>query len=53
MGKLEEIMDFIPKEYDFLLKISLIEAKENFVAAWKLTFLQMIEIDKKKLQTYL
>lgn len=52
-GKLEEIINFIPKHYDSLLKISLMEAKENFVVAQKLTFLQMIEIDKGKIQTFL
>ncbi|XP_059076744.1 uncharacterized protein LOC131876008 [Cryptomeria japonica] len=52
-GKLEEIIDFIPKHYDSLLKISLTEAKESFVVAQKITFLQMIEMDKKKLQTCL
>lgn len=53
LGKLEEIIDFIPKHYDSLLKISLTVAKENFAVARKLTFLQMIEIDKEKLQTFL
>lgn len=38
-GKLEEIIDFSPKNYHSLLKISLTKAKENFVVAQKLTFL--------------